>query len=65
MVPLDSSLNFMGSCFKDIKAISEINGDNGQVEVKINLQDSESLLCTEAMIIATDSQYFVKDILIG
>ena len=39
---------------------------NGETfEVKIDLKESNSWLCTEAVIIATDTQYFVKDFLIG
>ena len=39
---------------------------NGETfEVKIDLKESNSWLCTEAIIIATDTQYFVKDFLIG
>ena len=59
----DSNLNFIGSCWQDITATSGLNGD--KMEIKIDLHNSNSLLCTEAMIIATDSQYFVKDFLIG
>ena len=44
-------------------AKSEMNGET--FEVKIDLKESNSWLCTEAIIIATDTQYFVKDFLIG
>ena len=56
----DSSISFEGSCWKDI-TIKFWKG----IEVAVDLQDSNSLLCTEAIIIATDTQYHVKDFLIG
>ena len=62
-VNLNSVLNFIGSCWQDITAKSQMNGD--KMEIAIDLHNSNSLLCTEAIIIATDSQYFVKDFLIG
>ena len=64
-LPLQAApLKLNGTCFKDITVIASDNSD-GSVLVKINLDQSDSWLCTEAMIVATDSQYFVKNFLIG
>ena len=64
-LPLQAApLKLNGTCFKDITVFASDNSD-GSVLVKINLDQSDSLLCTEAMIVATDSQYFVKNFLIG
>ena len=61
---LDGSLNIIGSCFKQITATAEIL-ENGQVEVTFDLQESESLFCGEAIIVATDTEFFVKEWLIS
>ena len=61
---LDGSLDVVGSCFKQIKASAEIL-ENGQVEVTFDLQESESLFCGEAIIVATDTEFFVKEWLLS
>lgn len=53
-----------GFCFNEI-SLSTTMLEDGRVEVDINLVDAGSLFCTEALIFATDSQYFVKDYLLG
>ena len=61
---LDETLQTKGSCFQDITVVAELQ-DNGEVKVIFDLQDSQSLFCAEAIIIATDSEFFVKDFLIS
>ena len=57
-------LENVGNCFKKM-TMTRQELENGQLELNINLQDSESLTCAEAMIIATDSQFFVKEFFIS
>ena len=61
---LDQTFKMSGACFQDISVHMWKQG-NGEVKVIFDLQESQSLLCTEALIIATDTQYFVKDFLIS
>ena len=60
---LDQEFTLRGHCFQDFRAISRKN-DDGSVTVTINLHDG-GLLCGEAFIVVTNSQYFVKEILFG
>ena len=61
---LNESVKMAGSCFKDISTTAELL-ENGEVEVTFDQQDSESLFCGEAFIIATDTQFFVKEWLLS
>ena len=57
-----SALQFpdSGSCFKDMDATAAQNED-GKVVVTISLKNPHSLLCSGGLVVATDSQYFVKE----
>ena len=55
--------NFEGACFKKI-SIDFQKLEDQSVEIVVNLDEAESLLCREAMIFATDTQFFVEDYLL-
>lgn len=53
-----------GFCFQEISLSTRMLEDD-RLEVHVHLANADSLLCTEAIIFATDSQFFVKDFLLG
>ena len=57
-----STLQFpeSGSCFKNIIATATQKED-GKVLVTITLKDPVSLICSEGLVVATDSQFFVHE----
>ena len=61
---LNETFKMSGACFQDI-TVHMWEQENGEVKVIFDLQESQSLFCTEALIIATDTQFFVKDFLLS
>ena len=61
---LNETFKMSGACFQDITVHMWMQ-ENGEVKVIFDLQEGQSLFCTEALIIATDTQFFVKDFLIS
>lgn len=61
---LETTYKVDGACFKDFSIMAHKEED-GSVTVSIDLADSESLLCTESIIVSVDADTAIKEYFIG
>ena len=60
----DGIKDVQGKCFQKIR-ISSYKSTDGSVNLAMDFQDAISLFCTETFILATDSQYYSREILLS
>ena len=61
--PFNETVHINGTCFQDIKGHTYMSSD-GSVTLNIDFQSKNSLLCGETFILADDSQYFVREVVL-
>ena len=60
----DGVKHVQGKCFQNIR-IASYKSTEGNVNLAMDFQDAISLFCTETFILATDSQYYSREILLS